>query len=118
MVNEIINLKLYIVKIELEKIPNSIRDLRIYCEGFLYDLELSLVKLDSNSEKNDAKISILKIFLNGTLLAIIIAVPAIISTILFHYVIKTNLIITISAGIITLFVAMGFAYKISRKLSM
>ena len=118
MVNEIINLKLYIVKIELEKIPNFIRDLGIYCEGFLYDLELSLVKLDSNSEKNDAKISILKIFLNGTLLAIIIAVPAIISTILFHYVIKTNLIITISAGIITLFVAMGFAYKISRKLSM
>ena len=90
----------------------------MYCEGFLYDLELSFVKLDSNSEKNDAKISILKIFLNGTLLAIIIAVPAIISTILFHYVIKTNLIITISAGIITLFVAMGFAYKISRRLSM
>ena len=74
--------------------------------------------MDSNSEKNDAKISILKILLNGTLLAIIIAVPAIISTILFHYVIKTNLIITISAGIITLFVAMGFAYKISRRLSM
>ena len=118
MVNEIMNLKLYIVKIELEKIPNFILDLGIYCEGFLYDLELLLVKLDSNSEKNDAKISILKIFLNGTLLAIIIAVPAIISTILFHYVIKTNLIITISAGIITLFVAMGFAYKISRKLSM
>ena len=74
--------------------------------------------MDSNPEKNDAKISMLKIFLNGTLLAVIIAVPAIISTVLFHYVIKTNLIITITAGIITLFVAMGFAYKVSKKLAL
>ncbi|HEX7273997.1 MAG TPA: hypothetical protein VF248_00105 [Nitrososphaeraceae archaeon] len=76
------------------------------------------VRLDSNPEKNDAKISMLRIFLNGTLLAVIIAVPAIISTVLFHYVIKTNLIITITAGIITLFVAMGFAYKVSKKLAL
>ncbi|HEY7694623.1 MAG TPA: hypothetical protein VH797_00810 [Nitrososphaeraceae archaeon] len=74
--------------------------------------------MDSNSKKNDDKISMLKIFLNGTLLAVIIAVPAIISTVIFHYVIKTNLIITITAGIITLFVAMGFAYKISKKLAL
>lgn len=73
--------------------------------------------MDSNSEKNDDKISMLNIFLNGTLLAVIIAVPAIVSTVIFHYVIKTNLIITITAGIITLFVAMGFAYKISKKLA-
>ncbi|HJU78338.1 MAG TPA: hypothetical protein VJ599_02090 [Nitrososphaeraceae archaeon] len=74
--------------------------------------------MDSNPEKNDAKISMLKIFLNGTLLAVMIAVPAIISTALFHYVIKTNLIITITAGILTLFVAMGFAYKVSKKLAL
>ena len=74
--------------------------------------------MDSNSEKNDDKISMLKIFLNGTLLAVIIAVPAIISTVIFHYVIKTNLIITITAGIMTLFVAMGFAYKVSKKLAL
>lgn len=74
--------------------------------------------MDSNSEKNDDKISMLKIFLNGTLLAVIIAVPAIISTVIFHYVIKANLIITITAGIITLFVAMGFAYKVSKKLAL
>jgi hypothetical protein len=76
------------------------------------------VRLDSNPEKNDVKISMFRIFLNGTLLAVIIAVPAIISTVLFHYVIKTNLIITITAGIITLFVAMGFAYKVSKKLAL
>ena len=74
--------------------------------------------MDSNSEKNDDKISMMKIFLNGTLLAVIIAVPAIISTVIFHYVIKANLIITITAGIITLFVAMGFAYKVSKKLAL
>jgi hypothetical protein len=76
------------------------------------------LKLNPNSENGGVKISALKIFLNGTFLALIIAVPAIISTVVFHYVIKTNLIITISAGIITLFVAMGFAYKISKRLSM
>ena len=76
------------------------------------------MKLDPNSENGDVEISTLKIFLNGTLLALVIAIPAIISTVIFHYVIKTNLIITISAGIITLFVAMGFAYKISKRLSM
>jgi uncharacterized protein YqhQ len=74
--------------------------------------------LDSNSEKKEDKISMMKIFLNGTLLAVIIAVPAIISTFIFHYVIMTNLIITITAGIITLFVAMGFAYKVSKKLAL
>jgi hypothetical protein len=102
----------------IEKILNSSQELRINCEGFLYDLKLPQLRLDSNSEENDAKVSMLKIFLNGTLLAIIIAVPAIISTVLFHYVIKTNLIITTTAGIITLFVAMGFAYKVSIKLAL
>jgi hypothetical protein len=76
------------------------------------------LKLNPNSENGDVKISVLKIFLNGTLLALIISIPAIISTIIFHYVIKTNLIITIFGGIITLFVAMGFAYKISKRLSL
>ena len=75
------------------------------------------MKLKPNSENGDVNISLLKILINGTLLAIVMAVPAIITTVVFHYVIKTNLIITISAGIITLFVAMGFAYKISKRLS-
>jgi hypothetical protein len=92
--------------------------LAIYYELYLYDSKITFLKLNPNSENGDVKISALKIFLNGTLLALVIAVPAIISTVVFHYVIKTNLIITISAGIITLFVAMGFAYKISKRLSM
>ena len=75
------------------------------------------MKLKPNSENGDVNISLLKILINGTLLALVMAVPAIITTVVFHYFIKTNLIITISAGIITLFVAMGFAYKISKRLS-
>ena len=93
-------------------------NLAIYYELYLYDSKITFLKLNPNSENGDVKISALKIFLNGTLLALVIAVPAIISTVVFHYVIKTNLIMTISAGIITLFVAMGFAYKISKRLSM
>jgi hypothetical protein len=72
--------------------------------------------LKPNSENGDVNISLLKILINGTLLALVMAVPAIMTTVVFHYIIKTNLIITISAGIITLFVAMGFAYKISKRL--
>jgi len=75
------------------------------------------LELKPNSENGDVNISLLKILINGTLLALVMAVPAIITTVVFHYVIKTNLIITISAGVITLFVAMGFAYKISKRLS-
>ncbi len=75
------------------------------------------MELKPNSENGDVNISLLKILINGTLLALVMAVPAIITTVVFHYIIKTNLIITISAGVITLFVAMGFAYKISKRLS-
>jgi hypothetical protein len=75
------------------------------------------LELKPNSENGDVNISLLKILINGTLLALVMAVPAIITTVVFHYIVKTNLIITISAGVITLFVAMGFAYKISKRLS-
>jgi hypothetical protein len=77
-----------------------------------------LLKLDSNSGSDNKRISTSKIFINGTFLALVIALPAIVSTVLFHYVIKTNLIVTIFAGVITLFVAMGFSYKLSKRLSM
>lgn len=98
------------------KNPNFIRVLKCIVKDFI-GYKNTIVKLDSNSGSNNKRISMSKIFINGTFLALIIALPAIVSTVLFHYVIKTNLIITISAGVITLFVAMGFAYKISKRLS-
>jgi hypothetical protein len=44
-------------------------------------------------------------------------VPAIVVTLVLHYLVKTNLMITMVAGLVTLFLAMGFAYKLSKKLA-
>ena len=63
------------------------------------------------------KVTTMKIFAAGTLLAVVIAVPAVIVTLVTHYVLKTNLIVTAVAGTTTLFVAMAFGYKLSKKLA-
>jgi ABC-type bacteriocin/lantibiotic exporter with double-glycine peptidase domain len=63
------------------------------------------------------KVSATRVFVASTLLALIISIPAIAVTLVMHYVIKTNLIITMGAGLITLFIAMGFGYKLSKKLA-
>ncbi len=63
------------------------------------------------------KVTSMKIFATGTLLALVIAVPAVTVTLVTHYVLKTNLIVTMVAGIITLFVAMAFGYKLSKRLA-
>ena len=70
--------------------------------------------MDSGGSK---RITTMKIFAAGTILAIVIAVPAVAVTLVTHYVIKTNLIVTGVAGIVTLFVAMAFGYKLSKKLA-
>ena len=69
------------------------------------------------SSGGSRKITTMKIFAAGTILAIVIAVPAVAVTLVTHYVIKTNLIVTGVAGIVTLFVAMAFGYKLSNKLA-
>jgi hypothetical protein len=51
----------------------------------------------------------------STLLAVIIAIPAIAVTFVMHYLIRTEFLLTIGAGMITLFIAMGFGYKLSKK---
>ena len=72
---------------------------------------------EENNSRKGVRITPLKILLNGTILAAIIAVPAVIVTIITHYVLQTNLLITLSAGILTLFIAMGFGYKVAKKLA-
>ena len=72
---------------------------------------------EENNSRKGVRITPLKILLNGTVLAVIIAVPALIVTIITHYVLQTNLIITLSSGILTLFIAMGLGYKVSKKLA-
>ena len=63
------------------------------------------------------KVTATRVFAAGTVLALIISIPSIAVTLVMHYIIKTNLIITMGAGLITLFIAMGFGYKISKKLT-
>lgn len=72
---------------------------------------------EENNSRKGVRITPIKILLNGTVLAVIIAIPAVIVTIITHYVLQTNLIITLSSGIITLFIAMGFGYKVAKKLA-
>jgi hypothetical protein len=57
------------------------------------------------------------LFLTSTALALLISLPAIAITLIMHYVIKTDLLVTLSASLIALFIAMGFSIKISKRLS-
>jgi ABC-type bacteriocin/lantibiotic exporter with double-glycine peptidase domain len=57
------------------------------------------------------------IFATSTILALIISLPAIAVTLILHYVIRTDLILTVSVSLVVLFLAMGFSYKISKKLA-
>jgi ABC-type bacteriocin/lantibiotic exporter with double-glycine peptidase domain len=68
------------------------------------------------SNSNLTKISTTGIFTASTLLALLISVPAIIVTLVLYYILKTSLVLTLLASLITLFLAMGFSYKISKKL--
>ena len=62
------------------------------------------------------KISRINLLATSTILALIMSVPAIVITLIMHYVIKTDLILTVVAGLIALFIAMGFSIKISKRL--
>ena len=69
---------------------------------------------DNNS--NRKKITVGRVYAVSTLLAAIIAIPAVAVTFVMHYMIRTEFFMTLAAGLITLFIAMGFGYKLSKKL--
>jgi hypothetical protein len=56
-----------------------------------------------------------RLFGVSSLIALIIAVPAILVTFLTHYYVKADLLITVSLGLLTLFAGMGIGYRISKK---
>jgi hypothetical protein len=71
---------------------------------------------DDNANNNSRrKITVGRVYAVSTLLAVIIAIPAVIVTFVMHYVIRTEFFLTLAAGLITLFIAMGFGYKLSKK---
>jgi hypothetical protein len=63
------------------------------------------------------RLSLTRVLLSGTVLAVIIAIPAVVITFITHYVLHTEFLVTLAAGILTLFVGMGFSYKVAKKLS-
>lgn len=63
------------------------------------------------------KVTTTRVFAASTILALVISVPMIVVILVTHYVIKTDVMITAIAGIVTLFVAMGFSFKLSKKLA-
>lgn len=75
-----------------------------------------LIEMMMSSDKPN-KITATRVFAASTVLAIVISIPAIAVTLAMHYVVKTNLIVTMVAGLITLFIAMGFGYKLSKRLT-
>jgi hypothetical protein len=56
-----------------------------------------------------------RLFGVSSLIALIIAIPALLVTFLMHYYIKADLLITVSLGLLTLFIGMGVGYRVSKK---
>lgn len=68
----------------------------------------------SGDDKNPANV-IGRVYAVSTLLAVIIAVPAVVVAVVAHFVLQMEIIVTLAASLITLFVAMGFSFKLARK---
>jgi ABC-type transport system involved in cytochrome bd biosynthesis fused ATPase/permease subunit len=69
------------------------------------------------SDYKPKKVTMGKVFAAGTLLALVLSVPMIVVIVVLYYIVKAGVLITGVAGIITLFIAMGFGFKISKKLA-
>jgi hypothetical protein len=77
---------------------------------------MPLISVSNRDDNNDRKkITVGRVYAISTLLAVIIAIPAVAVTFVMHYVIRTDFLLTLGAGLITLFIAMGFGYKLSKK---
>jgi hypothetical protein len=72
--------------------------------------------MSNRDNNNRKKITVGRVYAVSTLLAVIIAIPAVAVTFVMHYVIRAEFFLTLAAGLITLFIAMGFGYKLSKKL--
>jgi cobalamin biosynthesis protein CobD/CbiB len=71
---------------------------------------------DSETQKENSKnITIRRMFAIGTILALLISVPAIIVTLFMHYIFKMHIVVTAIASMIILFIDMGFAFKFSKR---
>lgn len=69
-----------------------------------------------NDGSKSVKMSTAKLLALSTVLAIIITVPAIVLTLLLHYIVKANIVTTMLIGILAFLATMGFGFKISKRL--
>ena len=77
---------------------------------------MPLISVSNRDDNNDRKkITVGRVYAVSTLLAVIIAIPAVAVTFIMHYVIRADFFLTLGAGLIILFIAMGFGYKLSKK---
>jgi hypothetical protein len=78
---------------------------------------MPLISVSNRNDNNNdrKKITVGRVYAISTLLAVIIAIPAVAVTFVMHYVIRADFFLTLGAGLITLFIAMGFGYKLSKK---
>ncbi len=65
-------------------------------------------------EDKSKKIATLKILSTGTILALVISVPAVSVALIMHYVLRLSIMITGVTSVIVLFIVMGLGYKISK----
>jgi hypothetical protein len=56
-----------------------------------------------------------RVYAVSTLLAVIIAVPAIVVAVVTHFVFRTDIVVTLAASLITLFIAMGFGIRVAKR---
>jgi hypothetical protein len=69
----------------------------------------------SDSDNNRKKVTVGRVYAVSTLLAVIIAIPAVAVTFVMHYLIRAEFFLTLATGLITLFISMGFDYTSYRK---
>lgn len=71
--------------------------------------------MPEDKDSKDPASIIGRVYAVSTLLAVIIAVPAVAVAVLAHFVFKTQIIVTLAASLITLFIAMGFGIRLARR---
>lgn len=69
---------------------------------------------DDENSKNPINF-IGRLYAVSTLLALIMAVPAVAVAVITHYVLQTDTVITLAASLVTLFIAMGFGIKLAKR---
>jgi len=89
----------------------------IILEYLNVNTELMWRSSDDASPDKSKKITTTRVFTVATLLAFVISIPPIVVTVLMHYILKANLILTFTTSLVTLFLLMGFGYKLSKKLA-